>query len=100
MIFAHGEVFMLPFEIAGAISGAVIVIGIAYFIARDAFRFGRELIPVSWAIVILIAITGLGFAIGRFYGLLIAPPLVVAYVLGRRQVQKKSLPEKDANTSA
>jgi hypothetical protein len=74
--------------LAGFICALVVGGGIAYFVIRDTFRFGRRGIPVSWAIVIIALFSAFGFWAGRFWGLLVAPVLAVAYSLGYRQARR------------
>jgi hypothetical protein len=83
-LLAHGELIPNTLGIVGIICVFVVGGGVLYFVVRDAFRFGKNGISVSWAVAIITLFAGLGFAVARYAGLLVVPILGVAYFLGRR----------------
>lgn len=77
-------------NVSGVVCVAVIGSGIAYFIIRDAFRFGVQGFPVSLAVILIVFFSGLAFAVHRHAGLIVAPTLVTAYLLGRCRARKNA----------
>jgi hypothetical protein len=90
-LLGHGFIYeFIPNLLSFAGLGCVVLIGggIAYFVVRDTFRYGRNGIPFGWAVVIIALFTGFGFWALRYGGLLVAPILGAAYALGRRQARR------------
>jgi predicted Kef-type K+ transport protein len=87
-LLAHGDIISYSLGVIGIICVVLIGSSVVYFVVRDAFRFGRKEIPVSWALAIITFFAALGFWAARYVGLLVAPVLGLAYTLGRRRARK------------
>lgn len=90
---------LLPFKVIGMVCVVVVGGGIVYFVIRDAFRFGRKDMPVTWAIAMIALFTAVGFWATRYVGLLVAPVLGFAYALGRRRAQEGAAAEESPTPS-
>jgi hypothetical protein len=70
------SVFMLGCIVVG-------VAVVAYLVLRDVFRLAREGIPLRWLAAIGAVLTGAGCLAAGALGMIVAPCLVGAYLIGR-----------------
>ena len=59
------------------------VIAIIYFVLRDVFRLARARTPLSWLAAIGAVLTGAACLAAGATGLIVAPGVLGAYMLGR-----------------